>query len=526
MRPDFAFSVGTISNLRILPPSKGILIDVEGYYKAGDGGGGSFIGVANNSPGTYADNGGTIIVPTGGDGSAAWERSSIDSLNIRHFGASTDIANNSPFAQKMLDVLGKMVIPAGDFPCQDEITISPASTGITHHGLGKEKCRLVATGMSGKKLVNISPGALYRQTFRDLGLVGDADYAFYCGAGIAMFMTLFDNCYFKSSAADAVRIFSLFSTKFNRCDFESTSGNSIWIAGGNTVYLDSCYALLCGPTSAGYRIETNATLINCNGMNMPAGLTHFWGHFGVAGNLYDITLIGCNVESWGDSGIKLTNAGNMLIEQSFFTPNAGNAWRCFIWAESGSAHCLTLGQGVRFFDNVNRTGGAPIVAATVFDGGILQINSTVSSPTSAVNTWYNTAAAIAYEIPTISAKSGDFGHYDLYVPRIKSDFIQGFRSPPAAIATITANASTYAIVVNTNYLKTANTVATNLDNITGGVTGQYLFLYIGDANTTIRHGIGAAGRFLLPGGANLTPAADAVYQFVYNNTAWRYIGGI
>jgi len=44
----------------------------NGYYAPGDNGGTPFYGVTGASPGTYVDNGGSIIVPTGGDGSAAW----------------------------------------------------------------------------------------------------------------------------------------------------------------------------------------------------------------------------------------------------------------------------------------------------------------------------------------------------------------------------------------------------------------------------------------------------------------------
>lgn len=47
---------------------------VKFHTSEGDGGGGEFYLVDGESPGTYVDNGGTIIVPTGGDGSAAWLR--------------------------------------------------------------------------------------------------------------------------------------------------------------------------------------------------------------------------------------------------------------------------------------------------------------------------------------------------------------------------------------------------------------------------------------------------------------------
>jgi hypothetical protein len=61
----------TMASLRLSAVTAGKSINLQGHTAAGDGGGGVFIGVTS-VPGTYTDNGGTIIVPTGGDGSAAW----------------------------------------------------------------------------------------------------------------------------------------------------------------------------------------------------------------------------------------------------------------------------------------------------------------------------------------------------------------------------------------------------------------------------------------------------------------------
>ena len=64
----------TLTALRLAPVSNTVTPLLTGYYADGDGGGGEFYGVTGASPGTYVDNGGTIIVPTGGNGSSAWLR--------------------------------------------------------------------------------------------------------------------------------------------------------------------------------------------------------------------------------------------------------------------------------------------------------------------------------------------------------------------------------------------------------------------------------------------------------------------
>jgi len=83
--PTTASIVATVTNpvsalniaaLRLIPIAglpNGMTAQVAGYYAAADGGGGpTRVLLTGQPPGTYTDNGGSIIVPTGGNGSAAW----------------------------------------------------------------------------------------------------------------------------------------------------------------------------------------------------------------------------------------------------------------------------------------------------------------------------------------------------------------------------------------------------------------------------------------------------------------------
>ena len=64
----------TMAALRTLTPSaENPRAALLGYYALGDGGGGpEKYGAYGEAPGTYVDTGGSVIVPNGGDGSAAW----------------------------------------------------------------------------------------------------------------------------------------------------------------------------------------------------------------------------------------------------------------------------------------------------------------------------------------------------------------------------------------------------------------------------------------------------------------------
>ena len=66
----------------------GQAVQVLGYYESGDGGGGPLRVWKTDGP--YVDNGGSIIVPTGGDGSGAWVWEYSGAINVKWFGAVGD----------------------------------------------------------------------------------------------------------------------------------------------------------------------------------------------------------------------------------------------------------------------------------------------------------------------------------------------------------------------------------------------------------------------------------------------------
>jgi len=65
-------TVSNIAGLRLITPISGNIVETLGGSSLGDGNGLDYYGASGASIGTYVDNGSTIIVPTGGNGSAAW----------------------------------------------------------------------------------------------------------------------------------------------------------------------------------------------------------------------------------------------------------------------------------------------------------------------------------------------------------------------------------------------------------------------------------------------------------------------
>lgn len=91
MTDSFAIQrVASIATLRGIPVSSTRSVHLLSYYSGSSGGGGDFNPSLGAAPGTYVDDGGTIIVPTGGDGSSAWIRETDGYVNVKQFGAKGD----------------------------------------------------------------------------------------------------------------------------------------------------------------------------------------------------------------------------------------------------------------------------------------------------------------------------------------------------------------------------------------------------------------------------------------------------
>jgi hypothetical protein len=114
--------------LKALQPVALQTIDVAGYYAVGDGGGGQFYGVTGAAPGTYVDNGGTIILPTGGNGSSAWLRIYDTPINVLWFGADrSGVADSTARIQAAINVFtsgnGAIFFPPGIYKITSTISI-------------------------------------------------------------------------------------------------------------------------------------------------------------------------------------------------------------------------------------------------------------------------------------------------------------------------------------------------------------------------------------------------------------------
>lgn len=121
-----AKQIQTIADLRDVEGFDGASVQVLGYYESGDGGGGPVrVWKHSGVAGTYVDNGGSIIVPTGGDGSAAWLWDHSGPVNVKWFGAKGDgVSDDTVAIQNSVEKFKSVIIPQGIYKITSGIDFS------------------------------------------------------------------------------------------------------------------------------------------------------------------------------------------------------------------------------------------------------------------------------------------------------------------------------------------------------------------------------------------------------------------
>lgn len=460
--------------------------------------------------------------------SGAWIRTRQSEITIADFG-EVGGANAAPAIQAMVDLLGYFRLPLGTFNVQDPITIPTQENtyGALFYGAGKEQSVINASDMSGTSVLRTA-GSLKRVTMRDFAIHGDADTAFdFATNNPGLYQSHFQDINAKSVAGPAVKATSLFSTMWQRCDFWSEEDYSIDIAGGNTVTLINCYAHDCGDDKAGFKIDGNATLISCNGVDK-IGDAHAWGHFGVGPAFFRIRLINCNLEDFGEAAIWLEGGGWLTLEGCTLVAPASGTFECYIKDLSDTnANNIWIDHATTTISKGATMSGASKI---ILYGAqlIMPVRGYLDSSDNFGGyfpNYYNRQISIVITLSNLHQVAAEFGHFGIATQRLAAQRDRSFELP--SIGTITANASTFDMgTTPRNCLQTANSSATSLTNITGIVAdGHELKLLIKDANTTVRHDVGGAGRFILTSGADYGASNGDVLTFVANSSVWRQVGG-
>ncbi|HEY3494758.1 MAG TPA: hypothetical protein VGK73_08740 [Polyangiaceae bacterium] len=142
----------TMAALRAIAPVNGKKAVTNCFAEAGDGGGGTWRGVTGAATSTYTHNGGTVIVPSGGNGSAAWLRERPEPYRPEWFGGYTTAGIQAAInaAQAAFEATGKIqrvILGPGTF----DLDASAETTPIENDGASVDNdstCILLYEGVS------------------------------------------------------------------------------------------------------------------------------------------------------------------------------------------------------------------------------------------------------------------------------------------------------------------------------------------------------------------------------------------
>ncbi len=217
-------SVLGAAELRAIAPTSGATKITRGYAAAGDGGGGLWVAVTGASAGTYVHNGGTIIVPSGGDGSAAWIRQHDGDVVAAWFGA------------------------VGDGATDDAAAILAASTLVNSRGGGvvsfeHGKTYRVSTALSMKRFARVAwdlNGAVLNVNLTGSGIAFDirSSALFTLKNGKVLVNSAFTGDVFNLNRDPVGGVSDTFYPVFSDIYFEGTGTSGQW--GGTALNLDGC----------------------------------------------------------------------------------------------------------------------------------------------------------------------------------------------------------------------------------------------------------------------------------------------
>lgn len=441
-------------------------------------------------------------------------------VTIKNYGAKVDgVSDDTQAVRDMVGDLGYFTLPPGDAVISDSIAIpnSPITSGTKWSGAGMEKSTLICVGMTGKSaLVTENPNGYYRLTMSDFSIKGDCDSCIdmniTADSKFQLYQSEFRNLTLSSVGGSAFKANRHFSTAWYNVHTISNNGHGFDIQGGNSTVLVNCYAHKSGVGKAGYRIRGTAVLVGCNGVDVG----DVWGDFGAtvaadgANSVYNITIIGGNIEDFNVNAISLRYTGKLSLNNTSFVAKASGTYETLIKGNVyGAGDSSITDTNTRFV-----TKGAVMTAQSkIIHSNSVKVMSTLGIFTDALNT----STGYLVRTPVQGFASVEVDKMAVKYESITWDRGYGFILQQSNTI---ASGTTSPSVLLKNLITTANSTPTTIQYLVDGVLGQRVTLLVRDSNTILQNQAPGVNRLKLKTGANINAVNGDVYEFVFNNNIW------
>lgn len=440
----------TVADLRLSDPDSlvtGQMAVVAGYYAAGDGGGGP-LRVWQTSGAPYTDNGGSIIVPTGGDGSGAWVWEWSGAVNVKWFGAKGDgVTDDTESISSAIDhCVGSgcpLIFPSSttDYLC-DEVEID-GTIVISGDGIEASKirpiqsagnvCFLLTENAAKSKISDLT----FTREFGDINIgtaielqaaniqIENVEFV-HNEYGIAVtenfYYHKYTNVLFKNNSAFLASATSNNNNSLIQCYF----GNRINIANGNDLTFYNCdFSSNPGIGNKPF-VFTDPVSVNFFGCYSEVIDTVDTGTFDLF-EFKEVTNTGIirSVQVHGTFAKGLSGKYDSLF---VFDKVKASIYGGYVTGYVNIAETANGGEVVLF--NVKKQGSVLYFPATssgsVFDNGAVRLDTSVSTPIASGDTGYSiyptgsevnasvSAASTPIHKTSKAANSGTTRHYELY----------------------------------------------------------------------------------------------------------------
>jgi hypothetical protein len=275
-------------------------------------------------------------------------------------------------------------------------------------------------GVSGGALVAVAQSSM-RPVFRDFSVMGNSasgnaiDFSAVSGD---VYLAEFRNMLLQAGAKALFVPNNIFSSVIQNVWAGSLNDHAFLLAVGPAVSMISCYALTTGVGKAGYRMIGTINLYSCNGVNSgdywgifgndPSAVDGFQNDFPGVTNYPDVTMIGCNVESFAGlsttvDGILLHNGIRQFLMQGGSVQPPATAYKSVIRQRKDSNGGLCP---VRLAPGRFNAVGTPSTAYLAADTGGPQWEDTIGTlAVNGITTFQLTVGPSTYPIGAITFSS-------------------------------------------------------------------------------------------------------------------------